>query len=128
MIHGLALAAILAGLATPAAAAFRVPAPILPSAIEVRAVASYYGPGFHGRPMANGRRFDRWGRSAAHKFLPFGTRLLVRNPATGLSEIVTVEDRGPFKPGRDLDLSQGTARRIGGEAAGVFVVEVVRLP
>lgn len=122
------LAAILAGLVpATASATFRIPAPILPYAIEVRATASYYGPGFHGRKMANGKRFDRWGRTAAHKSLPFGTRLRVTNPANGQSDVVVIEDRGPFVAGRDLDLSEGTATRLGLLRQGVGPVLVERL-
>ena len=87
-------------------------------------VASWYGPGFHGNTTANGTRYDQYASTAAHKTLPFGTRLKV---CYDTCEQVTITDRGPFIPGRDLDLSYGTASRIGMASAGVADVEVTRL-
>lgn len=89
--------------------------------------ASFYGDPFHGRIAADGSRYNKHASTAAHKFWPFGTRALVTNPATGLSEVVTITDRGPFIRGRDLDLSEGTARRIGLHQRGVGPVLVERL-
>lgn len=90
--------------------------------------ASWYGPGFEGNPTANGERFDPNGLTAAHKTLPFGTRLRVTNRRTGKSVTVVVNDRGPFIAGRDLDLSAGAARAIGIDSQGVGRVEVQVLP
>jgi len=70
--------------------------------------ASYYGPGFAGRKTASGARFAPMGMTAAHRTLPFGTRLKVTH--RGRSVMVTINDRGPFIRGRVLDLSQGAAR------------------
>jgi rare lipoprotein A len=75
--------------------------------------ASWYGPGFNGRHTANGERFNMGGMTAAHKSLPFGTKLLVTNKRNGRSVIVRVNDRGPFVRGRMLDLSKGAAVQIG---------------
>ncbi|GBD99186.1 RlpA-like protein precursor [bacterium BMS3Abin07] len=75
--------------------------------------ASYYGKKFHGRSTASGRIFNMYGKSAAHKSLPFGTMLEVTNISNGRKVIVTVNDRGPFVKGRQLDLSYGAARQIG---------------
>lgn len=86
--------------------------------------ASWYGPGFAGNKTANGETFDPMGLTAAHKTLPFGTQLQVTNPKTGQGTTVRVNDRGPFIPGRDLDLSQGAARAIGLEQQGHGVVKV----
>ena len=86
--------------------------------------ASWYGPGFDGNLTANGTRYDQYASTAAHKSLPFGTKLRV---CYNTCEVVNVTDRGPFIPGRDLDLSLGTARRIGMESAGVADVKVTRL-
>ena len=96
----------------------------MPILIPILMVASWYGPGFHGNLTANGTRYDQHASTAAHKTLPFGTRLKV---CYDTCETVTITDRGPFIPGRDLDLSLGTARRIGMESAGVGDVEVTRL-
>jgi len=75
--------------------------------------ASWYGPGFHGRSTANGERFNQGSLTAAHKSLPFGTKLRVTNKRNGKSVVVRINDRGPFIRGRMLDLSKGAAGRIG---------------
>lgn len=87
--------------------------------------ASWYGPGFHGNLTANGETYDQWAMTAAHKTLPFGTQLRVTNVANGESVVVRINDRGPFIPGRDLDLSRGAAEALG--FAGVATVRVVQL-
>lgn len=89
-------------------------------------VASWYGPGFEGRPMANGKLFRSSDKTtAAHKTLPFGTRLWVTNPNNGRSLIVTVKDRGPYVKGRGLDLSWAAAHELGYAEKGVTALEVV---
>jgi hypothetical protein len=74
--------------------------------------ASWYGPGFHGRPTASGEVFDQNAMTAAHKTLAFGTRLLVRDTVSGKTVIVVVNDRGPYIDGRILDLSATAARAL----------------
>ncbi len=86
--------------------------------------ASFYGEEFHGRLTSNGEVFDMNGLTAAHKSLPFGTILQVTYPVTGKSVNVVVNDRGPFIPGRDLDLSYEAARKIGLANDGVGKVKV----
>ena len=83
-----------------------------------RGVASWYGPGFHGRLTANGERFDMNELTAAHKTLPFGTRVLVHNPRTGKEVVVRINDRGPFIKGRMLDLSKAAAKALGFKSRG----------
>lgn len=92
--------------------------------------ASWYGPGFHGRRTANGERYDQYGLTAAHRTLPFGTRLTVTNLANGSSVVVKVTDRGPFAKDRILDLSYGAAKVIGlvGPGTGVVQLELVDGP
>ncbi len=90
-------------------------------------VASYYADYFHGRTTANGESFDQYAMTCAHKSLPFNTRLLVRNPKNGKTVEVRVNDRGPYPPGRDIDLSYGAARKIGLILPGVAPVEVAIL-
>jgi len=68
--------------------------------------ASYYADKFHGKKMASGIRYDRNKFTAAHKKLPFGTKLRVTNEANGKSVIVEVTDRGPFVRSREIDLSK----------------------
>ena len=78
-----------------------------------RGIASYYGKRFHGRRTANGERFDMNALTAAHKKLPFGTRVRVINPNNGKSVVVRINDRGPYAHGRTIDLSRAAARKIG---------------
>ena len=87
-------------------------------------MASWYGPGFHGNLTANGERYNQYASTAAHKTLPFGTRLKVCYQSC---EVVRITDRGPFIPGRSLDLSKGTAKRIGFIHSGIGKVKVTRL-
>lgn len=82
-------------------------------------VASWYGPGFDQRPMANGAPYDRHAATIAHKTLPLGTRVELRNPETGETVRATVTDRGPYVDGRDVDLSYGLARQLGVYEPGV---------
>jgi rare lipoprotein A len=74
---------------------------------------------------ANGERFNKLGLTAAHRNLPFGTRLRVTNLYNGQSVIVRVNDRGPFIKGRVIDLSLGAARKIGLTKSGVAKVQYV---
>lgn len=71
--------------------------------------ASYYATKFHGKRTSSGEIFDMYKKTAAHKTLPFGTKLKVTNLNNRKTTIVKVNDRGPFKPGRSLDLSYGAA-------------------
>ncbi|HEU4494244.1 MAG TPA: septal ring lytic transglycosylase RlpA family protein [Rubrobacteraceae bacterium] len=84
-------------------------------------LASWYGPGFEGLPTAGGEPYDPHAYTAAHKTLPLGTDLTVSYG--GRSVQVTVNDRGPYVGGRDLDLSQGAAEYLGLTRAGVDYVE-----
>jgi rare lipoprotein A len=85
-------------------------------------LTSYYGEELAGNPTASGEPFDPSDMTAAHPYLPFGTLLRVTND--GQSVNVRVNDRGPYVPGRGLDLSSGAARAIGLTNSGVAVVEV----
>jgi rare lipoprotein A len=76
-------------------------------------VASWYGPGFHGGKTASGERFDQNEMTAAHRSLPFGTRVHLTNPANGRSVVVRVNDRGPWRRGREIDVSRAAALRLG---------------
>lgn len=86
-------------------------------------VASWYGPGFHGRKTASGERFDQNDMTAAHRTLPFGTRVKVVDEKTGRSIIVRINDRGPFSHGRVIDLSKQAAQELG--MGGLARVKVV---
>lgn len=74
--------------------------------LKKNAHASYYHEKFNGRRTASGKKFDNNGYTAAHKKLPFGTRLKITNEANGKSVIVEVTDRGPFSKAREIDLSR----------------------
>ena len=89
-----------------------------------RGIASWYGPGFHGRRTANGERFDMGAMTAAHKTLPFGTRVRVRSLVTGQEVDVRVNDRGPFIRGRIIDLSRSAAQALGLLQSGVKDVQL----
>lgn len=92
--------------------------------------ASWYGPGFHGKRTASGEVFDMHARTAAHRTLPFGTLVRVTRLDTGASTVVRINDRGPFKAGRIIDLSNGAARDVDMVRDGVARVriDVLQLP
>jgi len=86
--------------------------------------ASYYADKFEGRKTASGETFHQNGLTAAHRTLPFGTKVKVVNISNGKSVTVRVNDRGPFSQGRVIDLSRKAAKRIGMLSTGVAVVEI----
>jgi len=86
--------------------------------------ASWYGPGFYGSKTASGSIFNANSMTAAHRSLPFGTRVRVTNLNNGRSQIVTIDDRGPFVGGRIIDLSEGAARVLGVKSSGVASVRL----
>ncbi|TNE70555.1 septal ring lytic transglycosylase RlpA family protein [bacterium] len=75
-------------------------------------VASWYGPGFHGKQTANGEKYDQEELTAAHKTLPFNTLVRVMNLDNGKSVVVRINDRGPYAKGRIIDLSRGAAKKL----------------
>lgn len=87
--------------------------------------ASWYGPGFHGRKTASGEVFNANKLTAAHRSLPFGTKVKVVNKRTGESVVVRINDRGPYAHGRIIDLSRASAQAIG--ITGIGVVDIIRL-
>ena len=90
--------------------------------------ASWYGPGFYGNRTANGEVFRPGTYTAAHRSLPFGTRVKVTNLNNGRSAVVRINDRGPFTGGRIIDLAQGAASDLGVTASGVATVRLEVLP
>lgn len=98
--------------------------------LEEVGFASWYGAQHQGRRTASGEVFDMNQLTAAHRTLPFGTRLLVTNRDTSQSTEVRVNDRGPFVGGRILDVSYAAARQLGAVGSGIFPVKlrVVSLP
>lgn len=90
-------------------------------------IASWYGPGFQGRTTANGELYDMYAFTAAHKSLPFGTVVKVVDLDTGRSVVVRINDRGPFVPGRIIDLSYAAARELGMVERGTAKVGLIIL-
>ena len=92
-----------------------------PASANGSMLASWYGPYYHGRTTANGERFNMYSYTAAHKTLPFGTKLKVC--LNGCTQ-VRINDRGPYSGGRELDLSFAAAKSIGLTGPGVAKVSV----
>lgn len=110
MIRRLAIAALVIGLAVPA--------------LAQTGVASWYGPGFHGRLTASGERFDQHAATCAHRKHAFGTILRVVNLRNGKAATCRVSDRGPFVGGRILDVSKGVAAKLGMIRSGTARVQI----
>lgn len=90
-----------------------LPKPIDPQIGYVEeGIASWYGPGFHGKPTASGERYNMYEMTGAHKRLPLGTIVQVQSLTTGRSVNVRINDRGPFVRGRIIDLSYAAARSL----------------
>ncbi|EDY86174.1 rare lipoprotein A [gamma proteobacterium HTCC5015] len=89
-----------------------------------RGIASWYGPGFHGKRTSSGEVYDMHGMTAAHKTLPLPAKVKVTNLDTGESLVVRVNDRGPFHEGRIIDLSKAAAQRLGVIKHGTVPVEI----
>ncbi|MCP4547760.1 MAG: septal ring lytic transglycosylase RlpA family protein [bacterium] len=102
----------------------RAPGPRLDTDRTLTGTASWYGGKYHGRTTANGETFDKNAMTAAHKTLPFGTRVRVTNLGNGRSVVVRINDRGPFIRGRIIDLSRKAAERLGFRKAGLAKVRV----
>lgn len=90
-------------------------------------VASYYADKFNGRRTASGEAFSNGAMTAAHRSLPFGTKVRVTNPANGKSVVVRINDRGPFHGGRVIDLSRNAASQLGIVQRGHGRVELALL-
>lgn len=100
-----------------------------PSSSQVhRGLASWYGTGHHGKRTASGEKFDMRKLTAAHRSLPFGTRVRVTNLRNGRKVIVRINDRGPFGGGRIIDVSRAAAVALGMLSDGVVPVllEIMR--
>ena len=108
---------------------YRFPPPEAPPVgTTAEGIASWYGPGFHGKPTASGERYDQDALTAAHPYWAFGTRVKVTLLSTGKSAVVRINDRFPAYKGRLIDVSRGTAKAIGliGPGTGRVKLEVVR--
>ena len=85
-------------------------------------VASWYGPKHHGKKTASGQPFNQHALTAAHPSLPFGTQVRVTNLANSKQVVVSINDRGPYKGGRIIDLSRAAAQKL--EIDGIALVRV----
>lgn len=91
---------------------------------EEKGVASWYGRKFHKKRTSSGERYNMYSMTAAHKTLPFATRLVVTNLKTGRQITVRVNDRGPFVSNRVIDLSYAAAKKLGIVGQGLARVHV----
>ena len=90
-------------------------------------VASWYGKEYHGRPMANGKTYNMYASTIAHRTLPLGTKVELTNPHTSQIVRAVVTDRGPFIDGRDVDLSYGIAKKLNlvEKGVGKVIMEIL---
>ena len=95
-----------------------------PAPLSQTGIASWYGPGFHGKATASGDVYNQNDLTAAHQTLPLGTRVMVTNLENGRSTEVTINDRGPFAKGRIIDLSYSAAQLIDMVGPGTALVRV----
>lgn len=102
----------------------KIPTYTVPLASVYRGEASWYGPGFYGNRTANGEIYRPGTMTAAHKNLPFGTKVRVTNLNNGRSQIVRINDRGPYVGGRIIDLSETAADALGLKSSGVAPVKI----
>ncbi|SJM92125.1 septal ring lytic transglycosylase RlpA family protein [Crenothrix polyspora] len=95
-----------------------------------KGVASWYGPGFHGKKTANGEKFNMYAMTAAHKTLPLSSYAEITNLVNHRSVIVRINDRGPFHGNRILDLSYAAAKKLGiqSQGAGSVVIKAIGSP
>lgn len=92
------------------------------------ALASWYGNPYHGRMTANGEIYNMNAMTAAHRSLPFGTRVRVCSNRTGRCAVVRINDRGPYAGDRSIDLSRAAAKSIGVYSEGVGEVTITKVP
>ena len=102
----------------------KIPTYTVPLASTYQGQASFYGPGFYGNKTANGEIYRSGTMTAAHRSLPFGTRVRVTNLNNGRSTVVRINDRGPYVGGRIIDLSETAADSIGMKSSGVAPVKI----
>lgn len=95
-----------------------------PKTAETLMIASWYGNKFQGRQTASGERFDLNKLTAANRTLPLGTLVRITAPSTGRSIVVRINDRGPWLKGRDFDLSEAAAIKLGIHEKGIAAVKV----
>jgi rare lipoprotein A len=115
-------AALAACSVSPLTAGRRLPPPLTPRGET--GIASWYGPGFHGKATSSGEIYDQQAMTAAHRVLPLGTHVVVTNLENGRSVGVRINDRGPFVDGRILDLSYAAATALDVVGPGTALVSI----
>lgn len=100
-----------------------IPAPLQPTLLET-GIASWYGPRFHGKLTASGEVFNQDELTAAHRTLPWGSKVKVINLTNGKTVEVRINDRGPFEKGRIIDVSRAAARALGMLKSGIAQVRI----
>jgi rare lipoprotein A len=101
----------------------KIPESRQPTMVET-GLASWYGPRFHGKRTASGEVFNQHDFTAAHRTLPWGSKVKVTNIANGKSVEVRINDRGPFGKGRIIDVSRAAARVLGIVGSGITTVRI----
>lgn len=119
-----ALSLFVLGTALPGDAVARAVKARTKKAKRESGVASYYGPEFAFRRTASGEMFDPKDMTAAHRTLPFGTRIRVTNLGNGRRVVLRVNDRGPYRKGRVVDVSHAAARKLGFSQRGIARVRI----
>ena len=121
-VLGILTLAIVSGCSVPAS---KVPPPVLPlGSVSQTGIASWYGPGFHGKATASGDVYDQNDLTAAHQTLPLGSKVMVTNLENGSATEVMINDRGPFAKGRIIDLSYAAAQSLKMVGPGTTIVRV----
>jgi rare lipoprotein A (peptidoglycan hydrolase) len=115
---------------TPATSAKQRSASVRKPLAVWECTSSWYGDDFDGQPTANGETYDMYAATAAHPTLPLGSIVRVVNPRNHRSQIVRINDRGPYVEGRELDVSYEVARRLGFDQHGIAKVrlELLEVP
>lgn len=96
--------------------------------LTLASLASWYGHPYHGNKTASGETYNMYDMTAAHRTLPFGSKVRVCSKSSKKCVNVRINDRGPFVHGRDIDLSRAAAEAIGLRSAGVGVVSIQQIP
>ena len=115
---------LLTACSLPASKVRLAPAFTSPDQVSQNGIASWYGPGFHGKATASGATYDQNQLTAAHQTLPLGTRVMVTNLDNGAATEVVINDRGPFAKGRIIDLSFAAGKALGMIGPGTVPVRV----
>src|SRR5688500_3183014 len=118
------LSVIVIGVAACSLPPSRIPPPVTATRASQTGIASWYGPGFHGKTTASGVIYNQHDLTAAHQTLPLGTRVLVTNLDNGRSIEVLINDRGPFAKGRIIDLSFAAGEALGMIRPGTIPVRI----